>query len=81
MNPTLGVALGNGGVLYGVNSGCPAYTLTPPAQTGGSWVEDFIALPSITPSVKFFHVGSRGLLTATTSGGAHGSGGIVEVVE
>jgi hypothetical protein len=34
MNPTLGVALGNGGVLYGVNSGCPAYTLTPPAANG-----------------------------------------------
>jgi uncharacterized repeat protein (TIGR03803 family) len=81
MNLTLGIALGNGGVLYGVNAGCPAYTLTPPAQTGGPWVENFIALPSITPSVKFFHVGPRGLLTATTSGGAHGSGGIVEVVE
>jgi hypothetical protein len=80
--PTLGVAVGNGGILYGLNNvGCPAYTLTPPAQPGGAWVENFVALPSDNPSVKFFHVGSGRLFTATTAGGANGSGGIVEVIE
>lgn len=80
--PTLGVAVGKGGVLYGVNNvGCPAFTLTPPAQPGGAWVENFFTLPSDDPSVKFFHVGVGRLFTATTVGGANGFGGIVEVIE
>ena len=76
-----GVAIGNGGVLYGTTAGTlsnTVFSLTPPYGTG-NWTESvlyssFIDLSGLYSGVV---VGSGGVLYGTaTSGGASQSGGV-----
>ncbi|MGC9951489.1 MAG: choice-of-anchor tandem repeat GloVer-containing protein [Bryobacteraceae bacterium] len=85
--PTTGVTLGSGGTLYGttgsggsMNSGT-AFSLTPPAVSGGAWtgavLYDFTAFTqynySTTAGPSGLAIGSGGVLYGTTSGGGNTS--------
>jgi uncharacterized protein (TIGR03437 family) len=85
-----GLAIGSGGVLYGVTSGggtgsCPGgcgtiFSLTPPASTGGSWTENVLYMfaggnDGAYPLASVA-IGAGGVLYGTTSSGGE-SGGTV----
>jgi uncharacterized repeat protein (TIGR03803 family) len=87
--PSAGVAIGSGGVLYGVTQygggpyGGPGtvFSLAPPSSAGGLWnqtiLSNFVTSDGINdgsvPAVPVV-VGPGGILYGTTSGGGMGSG-------
>ncbi|HXM45707.1 MAG TPA: choice-of-anchor tandem repeat GloVer-containing protein [Bryobacteraceae bacterium] len=79
-----GLAVGEGGVLYGINSGAPgqvdgiAYSLTPPQTAGGAWT--FNAIYRFVRGGGPYHpdslrVGSGGVLYGSSRAGGTGTGG------
>jgi uncharacterized repeat protein (TIGR03803 family) len=75
----VGVVIGSGGVLYGTtsvggtgNQGI-VYSLTPPAQPGGSWTETVLYNFSAQPSTNRFGVGPAALIVAPQSGVLYGA--------
>ena len=89
-NPTAGLAIGSGGVLYGTTSvggtgcrrpggvGCgTVFSLTPPTSHGGAWTETVLhnfAGPGDGFSPNGVVIGSGGVLYDTAGGGSPGYG-------
>jgi uncharacterized repeat protein (TIGR03803 family) len=80
----LDLAVGEGGVLYGINAGAPgqvdgiAYSLTPPQTAGGAWT--FNAIYRFVRGGGPYHpdslrVGSGGVLYGSSRAGGTGTGG------
>jgi uncharacterized repeat protein (TIGR03803 family) len=78
-----GLAVGEGGVLYGINNGAPgqvdgiAYSLTPPQATGGAW--SFSEIHKFVGGSGPYHptslrVGSGGVLYGSSRTGGTGTG-------
>ncbi len=78
-----GLAVGEGGVLYGINNGAPgqvdgiAYSLTPPQSAGGAWT--FNAIHTFAGGSGPYHptslrVGSGGVLYGSSRTGGTGTG-------
>jgi uncharacterized repeat protein (TIGR03803 family) len=78
-----GLAVGEGGVLYGINNGAPgavdgiAYSLTPPEVTGGAW--SFSEIYRFAGGSRPYHptslrVGSGGILYGSSRTGGTGTG-------
>ncbi len=84
-NPPAGVAIGDGGVLYGVTSGTHffpnnVFSLTPPAAPGGAWIETVLYSftsynDDISPSGVA--IGAGGVLYDTTEQGGTSNQGTV----
>ena len=97
VGPISGLTMSSSGVLYGTTNGggggpCEptgagcgtVYRLTPPANAGGAWTEDFVAFNGANGTNPFGSVlldESTGVLYGTTRvGGVYGYGTVFQVV-